>query len=240
MSDQVLAEITATPVSTIPEVISVMQRIDELLPNEDGLKWFNLLYLMVTKAVLENPPPAGWADAQWLARLDVIFAGLYFEAVRNRVTNTASVPKSWQVLFDARHRPHIMRVQFALCGMNAHINHDLQFAIVQTCREQNIAPRQNSAQHQDFRYVNNILEAVEPQALQYLAVGKAGVIEESLGRLDNVLTMWGVRKARDTGWAYSEILWHFRNNPIYRKIHVQTVDNVTGFAGHGLIIPLGQ
>ncbi|HEX9962313.1 MAG TPA: DUF5995 family protein, partial [Pyrinomonadaceae bacterium] len=131
------------------------------------------------------------------------------------------------------------RVQFALCGMNAHINHDLQFAIVQTCREQNIAPGQNSPQHQDFEYVNNILEAAEPQALRHLAVGKAGMIEESLGRLDNVLAMWGVRKARDTAWANSEILWHFSNNPFYRKMHIQAVDNFTGFAGRGLIIPIG-
>jgi hypothetical protein len=240
MSDQALAEIAATPISNIPEVISVMERIDELLPDEDGLKWFNLLYLLVTKAVLENPPPGGWADARWLARLDVIFAGLYFAAVRDWVGNPASVPKSWQVLLDARHRPHIMRVQFALCGMNAHINHDLQFAIVQTCQEQNIAPGRNTPQHQDFEYVNNILEAVEPEALRYLATGKAGVIEESLGRLDNVLAMWGVRKARDTGWSYSEILWHFRNNPVYRKIHIHAVDNVTGFAGRGLIIPVGE
>lgn len=189
MSDQTLAEIVSNPVSNIEEVVSVMERINELLPNEDGLKWFNFLYLAVTKAVLENQPPNGWADPNWLARLDVIFAGLYFEAVGNCINAHSSAPKAWRVLFDARGKPNIMRVQFALCGMNAHINRDLQFAIVKTCEEQNIKPRRNSPQHRDFEYVNSILEAVEAQVVPYLATGIVGVIGESLGRLDNILAM---------------------------------------------------
>lgn len=239
MSDQIITEIVSTPVSTIEEVVSIMERIDALLPNEDGLKWFNFLYLKVTQSVLENPPPQGWSAPQWLARLDMIFAGLYFEAVRNWINAPSSAPKAWQVLFNARHKSNIMRVQFALCGMNAHINRDLQFAIVQTCEEQNIKPRRNSPQHQDFEYVNSILETVESQVIPYLATGIVGVIDESLGRLDNILAMWGVRKARDTAWAKSEIFWHIRNTLLLRKLHLVTVDDITSFAGRGLIIPVG-
>lgn len=239
MNDHTLVGIAATPTSTITEVISVMEQIDELLPNEDGLKWFNLLYLLVTKAVLENPPPQGWADAHWLTRLDIVFAGLYFASIRNWVSNPVLAPKSWQILFNARHRPHIMRVQFALCGMNAHINHDLQFAIVRTCLEQSVVPDQNSPQHQDFQYINNILETVEPLALQHLATGIMDIVGESLGRIDDVLAMWGVKKARDTAWANSQILWHIRNQSVLRKIHLEAVDNFTSFAGRGLIISIG-
>ena len=238
MSDHRLAEITSIPATSIDEVVSIMEQIDGILPGRDGLKWFNLLYLKVTESVLNNPPAGGWKDAQWLTRLDVIFAGLYFNAVRNSITGGNPVPKAWRILLNARHRSDIMRVQFAICGMNAHINHDLQFAIVQACREQNFSPRLNTSQHQDFKYVNNILERVEPQMIQYLATGIVGVIDQSLGRLDNILAMWGVGEARDTAWANSEVLWHIRDNPILRKAHLYSVDKITGAFGRGLIIPI--
>lgn len=238
MNDQALAEIAATPVSTIAEVVSVMERIDGLLPNDDGLKWFNLLYLLVTKAVLENPPPGGWSAPGWLARLDVIFAGMYFDAIVKWTAQPTSAPKAWQVLFDARQRTEIMRVQFALCGMNAHINYDLQFAIVEACREQNIAPSFDSPERSDFEYVNNILEIAEAQIIPHIATEIVGVIDESLGRLDNILAMWGVRKARDTAWIKSMVFWHYRNHFAVRRLYIQGENNLTGAFGRALIIPV--
>lgn len=239
MSDEALAEIAATPVSRIEEVVSVMERIDELLPNEDGLKWFNFLYLMVTKAVLENPPPNGWSAPEWLARLDVIFAGMYFDAIVRWATEPTSAPKPWRVLFNARRQPEIMRVQFALCGMNAHINYDLQFALVEAFQQQqNTAPSYHSPERSDFEYVNNILEIVEAKVIPHLATEIFGVIEEKLGRLDNILAMWGVRKARDTAWAKSVMFWTYRNSSAVRRLHIQAENNLTGAFGRALIIPV--
>ncbi|MGO8817916.1 MAG: hypothetical protein ACLQVG_25005 [Terriglobia bacterium] len=43
-TDNQLIEITSgAPPVTIADVIARMQRIDSLLPNSDGLKWFNLI-----------------------------------------------------------------------------------------------------------------------------------------------------------------------------------------------------
>lgn len=206
MSNETLTQIASTPVSTIEDVIAVMQQIDAALADTDGVKWFNLLYLRVTEAVGAATAGHAWEDPAWLSRLDVVFAQKYFAAVRDPV----SAPRSWQVLFEARSDPRIMRVQFALCGMNAHINHDLQFAVVQTCSEMGIAPGSNSPQHDDYEFVNNILEAVEPGVKQFLATGIIGQIDEDLGRLDDILAIWGIRRARDTAWGYAQIFWHIR------------------------------
>src|ERR1700684_4288793 len=48
--DQVLYEIVsgAAP-TTIADVLGTMQRIDQALRDNDGLKWFNRLYMMVTQ-----------------------------------------------------------------------------------------------------------------------------------------------------------------------------------------------
>jgi hypothetical protein len=234
MSDTVIAQITSTPVPTIEDVISVMRQIDSALPDTDGLKWFNLLYLKVTEAVLAATAGHAWNDPAWLTRLDLVFAQMYFAVIRD----PGSAPRSWQVLFEARDNPRIMRVQFAICGMNAHINHDLQFALVQTCSEMGIAPESGSPQHEDYEFVNGILEAVEPVVKEFLATGIIGQIDEDLGRIDNILAMWGVRKARETAWLNAQLFWPFRNNSLVAKLKHKSVDNITGAFGRGLIIPL--
>ncbi len=72
-------------------------------------------------------------------RLDVIFAGLYFLAVVDSL-GSQSVPSAWSALFEARYRTGIDRIQFALAGMNAHINHDLALALLATDADLNIVP----------------------------------------------------------------------------------------------------
>src|ERR1700691_2420847 len=75
--------------ATIADVITRMQAIDALLQPNDGLKWFNRLYLMVTQQVDLNPPGGAWQSPVWLIRLDVVFAGLYFSAVGNFLSGDA-------------------------------------------------------------------------------------------------------------------------------------------------------
>lgn len=55
--------------------------------------------------------------------------------------------------------------------MNAHINHDLSLALLQTNAELNLNPPLDSPEHDDFEHVNNILEALLPQTLVTLAEG---------------------------------------------------------------------
>lgn len=239
MSDTQLAGIVSMPVSSINEVIAGMLEIDQLLPNDDGLKWFNFLYLKVTEKVRDTPPEGGWSSPVWLERLDVRFAQLYFEAIGKWIANPASAPSAWRVLLDARRRHDIMRVQFALCGMNAHINRDLQLAVVKTGKELKIRPDRNTPEHDDFRHVNRILKLVEEETLPVIATGIVGVIDQSLGRLDNILALWGVGAARETAWSNAEVLWLLRNNAFLREAKMEATDHITGALGRALIIPVG-
>jgi hypothetical protein len=238
-SDQALLEIvsTSTP-ATIDDVINVMQKIDSALPSNDGIKWFNLLYLLVTKKVLANQPENGWADAAWLARLDVVFAILYFSEIRNLSSHAGGIPSSWSALFEARHQGGIDRIQFALAGMNAHINHDLPLALVQTNEELGLDPDLTSREHNDFEQVNNILEALLPEALQFLATGILGEIAQDSGKIGRVLAMWNVRKARDTAWENANILRLTEELPPVHDRFIAVLDRVTGLASRGLLLPI--
>jgi len=133
--------------ASIADVVALMQRIDGLLPSNDGLKWFNRLYLMVTQRIDAQPPPNGWEHAPWLTRLDVVFAGFYFAAIAGALEQTADTASSWDALFEARNRAGVDRIQFALAGMNAHINHDLASALLQTDDELHLTPALQSPEH---------------------------------------------------------------------------------------------
>lgn len=228
----------AASVTTIEGVIEVMEGLDETLPPSDGVRWFNLLYLMVTRAVYESPPGGGWADDRWLTRLDVVFAQLYFDALTRWHTDPATVPRAWAALFESRYRQDAERVQFALAGMNAHINRDLPVAVVRTCTELQIAPERDSPQHADFEAVNGILASVEPRALQHLATGIGGAIVQDLGLIRHVLSMWSVRTARDTAWTNAELGWQVRSLSASRARLMLALDRMTGFAGRGLLVPV--
>jgi hypothetical protein len=238
MADERLIEIVAEPASTLAEVLTKMEHLDSVLDMQDGLKWFNLLYLMVTKEVVEHPPEGGWNDPAWIAQLDVCFANLYFDALRAGINDPGNATKAWRVLFGARAHERIMRVQFALCGMNAHINRDLQVALFETYGLSGLRAQQDSPQHRDFEHINTILDVVEPRAMEFLATGIVGCIDEGLGQLDNILARWSIRRARETSWFDSQILWTLRDSNFLRGQHLKIVDQYTSFAGRLLIVPV--
>ena len=69
------------PVSSIDEVLSIMTAIERRLPDSDGLKWFNRLYLRVTQSVRLAVAGRAFRDARFMSELDVVFANLYFAAL---------------------------------------------------------------------------------------------------------------------------------------------------------------
>ena len=235
IADQQLLQIINGPgVTAIADAIARMEAIDGVLPSSDGLKWFNLLYLKVTQQVETHPPPDGWENPLWLTRLDVVFAQFYFSAVMSWLQNSADVPSSWKALFEVRFADGIDRIQFALAGMNAHINHDLALALLQTNDEMNLIPLKGSPEHSDFEAINGLLEAVLPQALQFLATGVVGEIVQDTGKIGRFLAILNVRAARDLAWDFADNLRPLSG--IARNVALATQDQVTGVLGRSLLL----
>ena len=219
--------------STIDDVVAVMQGIDQALDDSDGLKWFNRLYMMVTQEVNENPPTGGWKDPAWLVKLDVVFAGLYFKAVADCLNGSADAPNAWEALMEARFRPGIDRIQYALAGMNAHINHDLALALLETDKQMNVVPGFNSPQHIDYEAVNGLLETVMPAELKMLATDVLGQVAQDTGKIGRVLAFWNVCKARDLAWDFAD---HLRGlNALAQPVAMSAQDQVTGALGRAIL-----
>jgi hypothetical protein len=232
---QLLQIVTAAPPATIADVIAIQQNIDQLPPGTDGLKWFNRLYLMVTQQVDLQPPPAGWEDAPWLTRLDVVFASFYLAAIADALQQNPALPSSWEALFEARNRAGVDRIQFAFAGMNAHINHDLALALLQTDSEMNLVPTLQSPEHNDYESVNGLLEQVLPKALTVLATGIAGELAQDTGKIGQLLAIWNIRAARDLAWDFSN---HLRSlDGATRDLALDSQDKLTGVIGRSLLLP---
>jgi hypothetical protein len=231
---QLMKVVSEPSPTTIHGVAAMMQRIDDLSPSGDGLKWFNLLYMRVTQQVDSNPPSGGWEDSAWLTRLDVVFAQLYFTAIQGWLNGSASVPGSWRALFESRFRPGVERIQFALAGMNAHINHDLALALLQTDTELNLVPGKVSPEHEDFEHVNGLLEATLPAALQFLATGILGELAQDTGKIGRLLAIWNVRAARDLAWDFADHLRSLTGGA--REVALTAQDQMTAVVGRSLLL----
>jgi hypothetical protein len=216
-------------------VIERMRTTVKHLPPADGVSCFVRLYLAVTEGVQQKLAGLTFHDPRFLARLDVLFADLFFAALE-----PGRASRAWAPLFELRSRPGIAPLQFALAGMNAHINRDLPLAVVATCRELGVPLAEGSPQHADFLRVNVVLATVEGTVKQQYLTGALRTLDRlvhRVDRLDDVVAMWNVARARDAAWANAEALWALRDDAHVSAQYVAALDRSVGLAGRGLLVP---
>jgi hypothetical protein len=235
-SPEVLAQ---TPVGSIEEAVTRMTAIDQALPPADGVSCFNKLYLEVTKNVLASVGKATFADPEFLSRLDVTFANLYFSALRAFEAGSPDTPRAWAPLCEARATPTIAPIQFALAGMNAHINRDLPVALVETFAAVGLAPAEQSPQHADYERVNVLLAATERDVKDLYLDQLARRLDAAFDGVDDVVAMWSVGAARNAAWTNGEVMWHLRSIGPIADAYLATLDRTVGFASRGLLTPTG-
>ncbi len=218
-------------------MIERLERIGAELPKADGVGRFNDLYLAMTREIEGGVRNARFEDQDFLTRLDVVFANYYFAAVEASKQRQDIAP-AWAPLFEARTHPRIAAIQFALAGVNAHINYDLGVALVATCSELEIALELDSPQHRDYLRVNEIIARVEDNVKKSLETTLIDAADEALGRLDDVLAMWSVYRARDAAWTHAEVLWKLRDISALENEYSATIARMVGLAARGLLVPV--
>ena len=233
---QLLASVE-TPPTSVADVLATMQSIDTLTIDTDGLHWFNWLYSQVTKAVEDRINTGGFTDAAFLSGLDVQFAQLYFDALKASLSNAAPA-ECWQTLFSNRGQTNLTRIQCALAGINAHINHDLPIAIVNTCRATNLVPQHGTVQYTDYTSLNSSLDSLIDEAKQTLNVRLPGDELPDVTLLESTIAGWGVSAAREGAWNNAELLWHLRGEALLSAAFLDTLDGLTTVVSKGLLVPI--
>ena len=235
--DPALLIAVQTPPQSIADVLRTMQMIEVTCFDGDGLKWFNWLYLQVTLAVEARVASGDFTDPAWLAELDVQFARLYFGALESALSGNPS-PGCWQALFECRNRAQVARIQFALAGINAHINHDLPQAIVATCQVRATLPDRATAEYADYTMLNATLDSLIDSAKQTLRVRLIGDPLPPVSHLEDTIAAWDVSAAREAAWQNAELLWHLQTVPPLSFNFMDTLDGLTTVAGKALLVPV--
>jgi hypothetical protein len=239
--DSSLLAAVKTDPKSISDVLTTMHAIDGLCVDVDGLKWFNWLYLQVTNAVEARVAAGGFSDPAWLAELDVQFATLYFSALRASLSGGVfsgnAPPECWQILFERRNQLPIARIQFALAGINAHINHDLPDAIVNTCVATNTTPDHGGTHYYDYTALNVNLDALIEEAKQELNVRLPGDSLPEVTHIEDTIAAWNVTAARELAWDNADRLWPIRSIPLAHDAFLDMLDGFTTVIGKALLVP---
>jgi hypothetical protein len=221
-------------VTTVAEVIARMGAIEAALPAADGLACFNRMYLQVTRQVNSRLGEGFFADPAFMTHLDVAFASLYFAAA-DAAGDPAAVPLAWQPLVEQRANAGIEPVQFALAGMNAHINHDLPLALAATCTSLATAP-DAGAHFADYQKVDQLLDAAEQSVRQSFESAPELAVDHHLSAVSNLVANWTINSARDLAWNNCLLLWAVRDDPVARGLLAGSLAGSAALASRLLLV----
>lgn len=222
------------PVTSVAEAIARMEAIDAALPAADGVACFNSMYLDVTQQVNSRISEGFFADPVFMAQLDVTFANLYFAAAGS-LGELAAVPPAWLPLAQRRDMAGIEPIQFALAGMNAHINHDLPLAVVSTCQALTTAP-DAGPHYADYQKVDQLLDAAEQSVRESFETAAEVAVDRHLAAVADLIGNWTINDARDLAWTNCLLLWAVRDDQIARGLFLDALTASTAMASRMLLV----
>jgi Family of unknown function (DUF5995) len=225
---------TPASVTSIADAIARMEAIGAAVPAADGLGCFNRMYLEVTQQVDSQLKAGFFADPAFLTQLDITFANLYFEAVE-AADHPLAVPLAWRPLVERRAEPGIEPIQFALAGMNAHINHDLPLAVTGTCAALATSPAAGT-HLADYQKVDRLLDAAEQSVRQSFESAPELAVDRHLQAVCDLVGSWSINSARDVAWNNSLLLWDVRENPAARGLLCDSLAATTALASRMLLV----
>ncbi len=211
-----------------------MEAIEASLPAGDGVACINHMILGFTRQVAANVTGGFFADAVFLTALDVVFANIYLDAVNALTTQPQAFPTAWAPLLESRGNTDIEPIQFALAGMNAHINHDLPVALITTCAQMGTAPDDGS-HHDDYQKVNQLLDAAEQSVRQSFESGLVLAADRHLQAVANLVANWSITSARDGAWDNAQALWAIRDVGYAQHLLLDTMAHTVGMASRCLL-----
>lgn len=172
---------------------------------------FLTLYGVVSSEMRTRVAAGAFDDPPWVHRYAVAFANLYREAFENyEAGRRDAVPTAWRLCFDAAASGHTLVLQDVFLGVNAHVNHDLAYALAGVSIEPD-RPRR----YRDHAAVNQVLSSVTERATAALARLYAPgltAMDACAGDLDELLSLFSLDVARESAWESAVALTNARSD----------------------------
>jgi Family of unknown function (DUF5995) len=227
----------APPAASVDDVIARMESISAALPAGDGVACFNRMYLQVTQSVSQQVQQGLFSDEAFVSHLTVVFANFYFSTIDAMSGPPADLPVAWQPLIAARSQSGIEPIQFALAGMNAHINHDLPMAVVEACTDLATAPDDGS-HHADYQKLDTLLDASEQSVRESFETPDVRDADEHAAAVANLVGNWSINAARDAAWDTAVALWDVRDHQMAVRLLTDALARTVAMASRCLLVPV--
>ncbi|GAA1830752.1 DUF5995 family protein [Pseudonocardia ailaonensis] len=215
-SASALAACCADDAQSIDEVVAQLEAVRDRAAEHpgrearDGIACFSRLYATITRNVGRTAagqnPERRFADPDFITLLDLEFARRYFAAIRDYAgdgTVRSATPRAWWVLF-ARRDHDIPHANFAAAGVNAHVNFDLTFALLETWRKFPPTP----ARRADYDTINDIfadeMDGLRADFESWLSADGTDSVGDLVGNNGANLV---VRLTRHLAWEKAEEIW---------------------------------
>jgi Family of unknown function (DUF5995) len=220
--------------TTVAGVIRRLREIDDDLRPSDGVAVFNRVYLTVTERIgsMLDGGSSPFADEGTMAELDVRFAALWLHAYDGAAAGHR-IPSAWRPLFELRDGGRLP-VQYALAGMNAHIEHDLPIAVVRTCQSRGLQPAELAA---DYEAINDVLARCEAEIRRGFLDELGLAVDDEVGTIAHLVSAWSIDKARDLSWVTAETIWALRNTELLLGRFLSALDSTVGMSSRTLLTP---
>lgn len=163
-------------------------------------------YRLMTANMLAALERGDFADAGWVDHLLHRFADYYFDALVAYERDDPATPAIWRMAHQAAQQPHVLPLQHLMLGVNAHINYDLTFTVVELLQPEweTLDPERRRQRFADYSLVNQVIaqtiDTVQDEVITRLTPAFF-MVDKLLGRVDEWATARLLTAWRDAVWA---------------------------------------
>jgi len=188
-----------------PVIARMTALIDRWEAAHDRRAIFVGCYRLMTGNMLDALDAGRFQDDVWVSNLLHRFAEYYFDALACYDQHHRDTPVVWQLAFEATRDDDVTTMQHLLLGVNAHINFDLVFTLVDMLAPEwaELTEDQRAQRHADHTLVNRIIgetvDAVQDQVIDRHSPW-FDLVDKLLGPVDEWLTSQLISRWREEVW----------------------------------------
>jgi hypothetical protein len=164
-----------------------------------------------------------------------VFANLYFAGIDSISGPPSAEASVWQPLLASRGNPDIEPIQFALAGMNIHINHDLPLAVVAACADLQTTPTAGT-HREDYQKVDKLLDASEQSVREAFEPADLRSADHHVAAVANLLCDWSITEARDVAWDTALAIWAVHDHPLLTKLLTGSLGRLVAMGTRPLLV----
>jgi len=196
----------------------------------DNKAIFLRCYVMMTRNMLTALARHEFNDADWVDRLLYHFSDYYFVALDAYQSEPASAPAVWQMAHNLTQDNETTPLQNLLLGINAHINYDLVFTLIDMLEPEwrGLSQDQRTRYYNDHCHVNDIIgrtiDDVQDQVIEP-GMPLMELIDTLLGPVDEYLISHLISNWREDVWKQATELLDAgpERNQLAEKVKIQAL-----------------